>query len=103
MKPTSREILEEISNHCYILTTRYRYARTPTWSEKYAEGQLAALEYIGRLCLYFLEQDGSVPDKFKAEILKQIDTYSSLNDSDYKKGLYDALNDITIQLNSLKK
>jgi len=102
MKATSKELLEKISSHCYALSTRYRYAKTPHWSEKYSEGQLAALEYIEKLCFHFLQEEKNIPERFKEEISRQIQQNSCLNDSDYKKGLYDALNDILDELKVVK-
>lgn len=100
MKPTSKELLEKISSHCYVLSTRYRFSRTPHWSEKYSEGQLAGLEYIGKLCFHFLQEEKHIPVRFREEILKQMQQHSCLNDSDYKDGLYDALNDVLDQMRS---
>lgn len=94
MKPTPTELLEKISSHCYVVSTRYRFAKTPHWSKKYSEGQLAGLEYIDKLCFYFLQEEKSIPVRLRDEIMKQVQQYSCLNDCDYKNGLYDALNDI---------
>ncbi|MEA3397785.1 MAG: hypothetical protein U9R05_10025 [Chloroflexota bacterium] len=98
MKPSPKELLEKISSHCYVLSTRYRYARAPHWSEKYSEGQLAALEYIDKLCFHFLQEEKNIPERFRAEITKQMQQNSCLNDSEYKNGLYDALNSVLDEL-----
>lgn len=102
MKPTPKELLEKISGHCYVLSTRYRFARVPRWSEKYSEGQLAALEYIDKLCFHFLQEEKNIPERFREEITRQMQQNSCLNDSDYKEGLYDALNDVLDELKVMK-
>ncbi len=98
MKPTSNKFLEQISNKSYILSTRYRFARTPLWSKKYAEGQLAGLEYINKLCFYYTQEEKSVQKRFREQVLKQMQQNSCLMDSEYKDGLYDALNDVLDEL-----
>lgn len=106
MKPAPKELLEKISSQCYALTTRYKYAREPNWSEKYSEGQLAALKYIDKLCFYFLQEQKNIPQRFREEIIRQMKQNSCLNDSDYKEGMYDALNavlDEFVKLNEVKQ
>lgn len=98
MKPITNKFLEQISNKSYILSTRYRFARTPVWSKKYAEGQLAGLEYIGKLCFYYIQEEKSVKERFREQLLNQMQQNSCLMDSEYKDGLYDALNDVLDEL-----
>ena len=99
MKQSSKEFLEQISDHCYGKSARYKFARTPEWSKKYAQGQLAALEYINNLCFYYLQKEKNIPEEFKEQIIGQIKKYSTMNDNDYKEGLYDALNGVLDQVN----
>jgi len=95
MKPTSKEFLEEISKNCSNQITFYTFNKTTLHvSDKYRDGRLAALKYIGELIFYYLQEEQSIKGKFRDQILMQIQQNSYLNDSEYKKGLYDALNDV---------
>ena len=95
MKPTSKELLEEVSKHCSNEITYYTFNKTTLQvSNKYREGRLTALKYIGELTFYYLQEEKSLKQKFREQILKQMQQNSCLNDSDYKDGLYDALNDV---------
>ena len=94
MKPTSKEVLEEISSHCYSEITTYKFNTTVLKvSDKYREGRLTALEYIGELTYYYLQEEKKLQHQFREQVLKQIELHSCLEDNDYKQGLYDALND----------
>ena len=95
MKLTSKEVLEEISNHCYSEITVYRFNTTVLKvSDKYREGRLTALEYIGELTYYYLQEEKKIQIQFKEQIIKQMKLNSCLEDNEYKRGLYDALNEI---------
>ncbi len=95
MKPTSKEILEEISNHCSSQITFYKFnTGVLQVADKYREGRLAALEYIGELTFYYLQEEKQLQQHFHEQILKQMRVHSCLDDTEYKNGLYDALNDI---------
>ncbi len=95
MKPTSKELLEEVSNHCSTQITHYTFNKTTLQvRDKYREGRLTALKYVGELIFYYLQEEKSIKHKFKEQILKQMKQNSCLNDCDYKDGLYDALNDV---------
>ena len=95
MKPTSKELLEEISKHCYSEITFYNFNTTVLQvSDKYREGRLTALEYIGELTYYYLQEEKKIQQQFHEQILKQMRLHSCLEETDYKNGIYDALNDI---------
>ena len=99
MKPTSKEFLEEVSKHCSNQITFYTFNKTTLHvSNKYRDGRLAALKYIGELIFYYLQEEKNIKYKFREHVLKQMKQNSCLNDSDYKDGLYDALNDILDEL-----
>lgn len=94
MKPTSKELLEEVSRHCSNQLTHYKFnISTLKVSKKYREGRLTALEYIGELTYYYLQEEKKIQQEFREQILKQIELHSCLEDTDYKQGLYDVLND----------
>ena len=94
MKPTSKEVLEKISSHCYDEITLYKFNTTVlNVSDKYREGRLTSLEYIAELTYYYLQEEKKIQHQFHEQVLKQIELHSCLKDNDYKQGLYDALND----------
>jgi len=94
MKYTSKEFLEKVSKHCSNQLTHYTFNTTTlSVSKKYREGRLAALEYLGELTYYYLQEEKKIQQEFYEQIRKQIERYSCLADTDYKQGLYDALNE----------
>ena len=95
MKPTSKEHLEQISKHCHNEIVLYKFNTTTLIiSEKYREGRLTSLEYIGELVFYYMQKEKRIKEDFREQILKQLKENSCLDDTEYKRGLYDALNDV---------
>jgi hypothetical protein len=95
MKTTSKELLETVSKHCYNQLTFYRFNTTTLQvSDKYREGRLTALEYLTELSYYYLQEEKSIEKQFKEQIIRQLTRYSCLDDTEYKRGLYDALNEV---------
>ena len=95
MKPTSKELLEKVSKHCANQLTMYKFnTGTLKISKKYREGRLTALEYLGELSYYYMQEEKQIQQHYREQILKQMQTYTCLDESEYKHGLYDALNDI---------
>ena len=95
MKPTSKEFLEKISRHCVHQLTLYRFnTGTLKISQKYREGRLTALEYLGELTFYYMQEEKRIQERFRKQILGQMQAYSCLDESEYKNGLYDALNEV---------
>ena len=93
MKPTSKELLEAVSKHCYNELTLYKFNNTTLdVSEKYREGRLTALEYLTELTYYYLQEEKKIEEEFKKQVSKQLKNYDCLDDTEYKRGLYDALN-----------
>ena len=93
MKPTSKELLEAVSKHCYNELTLYKFNNTTLdVSEKYREGRLTALEYLTELTYYYLQEEKKIEKEFKKQVSKQLKLYDCLDDTEYKRGLYDALN-----------
>jgi hypothetical protein len=93
MKSTSKELLEAVSKHCYNELTLYKFNNTTLdVSDKYREGRLTALEYLTELTYYYLEEEKKIEEEFKKQVLKQLKLYDCLDDTEYKRGLYDALN-----------
>jgi len=96
MKPTSsKDFLENISYHFNAQRTYYKFnKRNLIVAEKYRSGRLAAYEYVGELCFYFMQEEKRIPDQFREQIKGQIRKNSCLKDGEYKQGLFDALNEI---------
>lgn len=92
MKATSKEILESISKHCHNELTHYRFnTSTLKVSDKYREGRIAALKYIAELSCYYLQEEKKIQEHFNTQVRKQLDQNSCLDDNEYKRGLFDAL------------
>lgn len=95
MKSTSKELLEAVSKHCYNQLTLYRFNTTTLQvNEKYREGRLTALEYLTELSYYYMQEEKGIEKQFKEQIIKQLKLHSCLEDTEYKRGLYDALNEV---------
>ena len=93
MKSTSKELLEAVSKHCYNELTLYKFNNTTLdVSDKYREGRLTALEYLTELTYYYLEEEKKIEEEFQQQVSKQLKLYDCLDDTEYKRGLYDALN-----------
>ena len=95
MKPRPKELLEAVSKHCYNQLTLYRFNTTTLHvSDKYREGRVSALEYLTELSYYYMQEEKSIENQFKEQIVKQLKLHSCLDDTEYKRGLYDALNEV---------
>lgn len=95
MKSTSKEVLEKISKHCSNQLTLYKFNTTTLQiSEKYREGRLTALEYLGELTYHYLQEEKRIQEQFKEQVTKQLKLHACLDDTEYKRGLYDALNEV---------
>ncbi len=94
MKPT-REVLSALSNHCYSQLTFYKFNKNVLKvSDKYREGRLTSLNYVSELTLYYMNMEKDIQRQLIGQIDKQMKSNSCLDDSEYKDGLYDALNDM---------
>ena len=103
MKPTTKEILETISNHCSNQLVLYKFNKnTLKISDKYREGRLTGLHYIGNLTFFYMQEEKRIQSLFREEILKQMKFYSCLEETEYKEGLYDALNDTLDHIKDIK-
>jgi len=103
MKPTTKEILETLSKNCSNQLILYKFNKnTLNISDKYREGRLTGLEYIGNLTFFFMQEEKRIQLLLREEILKQMKVYSCLEETEYKEGLYDALNDTLDQIRNIK-
>ena len=103
MKPTTKEILETISKNCSNQLILYKFNKnTLNISDKYREGRVTGLQYIGNLTFFFMQEEKRIQSLFREEILKQMKAYSCLEETEYKEGLYDALNDTLDQIRDIK-
>ena len=102
MKPTSKEILETVSKHCANELVFYQFNTSVLHvSDKYREGRVTGLKYVGDLTFYFMQEEKRIKDLFREEILKQMKFYTCLEETEYKKGLYDALNNTLDQIKAI--
>lgn len=96
MKSTSKELLESVSKHCHNELTLYKFNNTTLHvSDKYREGRVTALEYLIELTYYYLQEEKKIGEEFKQQISKQLKRYDCLDDTEYKRGLYDALHAVS--------
>ena len=92
---TTRDILSDISKHTHNQIIFYKFNKGILQiSDKYREGRLTALEYAAELSLYYMNMEKQIRVYFVEQIDKQMQSNSCLPDSEYKDGLYDALNDV---------
>lgn len=92
---SSKEVLSTLSNYCYVQFTLYKFNEgSLKTTDKYREGRLTGIDYIGDLVFYYLQEEKKICNKMIEQIDRQMKSYSCLNDGDYKSGLYDAMNDI---------
>ena len=104
MKPTSKEMLEKVSKQCSNELIFYKFNTSVLHvSDKYREGRVAGLKYIGDLTFYYMQEEKRIQELFREEILKQMKFYSCLEETEYKKGLYDALNYTLDQIQTCKE
>ena len=95
MALTSRELIEKLSSHCYSELTLYRFNKTTLQiSDRYRTGRLDGLKYLGELTYYYLQEEKRIKNHFREQILSQMQSNACLEDSDYKNGLFDALNNV---------
>ena len=95
MKPTSKEYLEKVSKHCHNEIVFYKFNTTTLIiSDKYREGRLISLEYIGELVFHYMQEEKKIKEDFREQIIKQLKLHSCLDETEYKRGMYDALNEI---------
>ncbi len=96
MKSKSKELLESVSKHCHNELTLYKFNNTTLHvSDKYREGRVTALEYLIELTYYYLQEEKKIGEEFKQQISKQLKLYDCLDDTEYKRGLYDALHAVS--------
>lgn len=104
MKPSSKALLEQLSLHCQAQLNFYRYnTGILKVSEKYREGRVSALTYVSELTWYYLQEEKRLTAYLEAEIKKQMELHTCLEDTEYKQGLYDALNEMLAYKQSYKK
>ena len=63
---------------------------------------MTGLQYIGNLTFFFMQEEKRIQSLFREEIVKQMKAYSCLEETEYKEGLYDALNDTLDQIRDIK-
>jgi len=100
---TSKEFLSELSSHIFTQITMYRFNKnTLKVTDKYREGRLAALKYASELSYYYMQIEKNLPRQFREQIDRQMKSNSCLLDGEYKRGLYEGLNDVLDQYMQVK-
>ena len=100
---SAKDFLSKISDYAYAQTTLYRFNKnTLKVTDKYREGRLAALKYASELSYYYMQIEKNLPRQFREQIDRQMKSNSCLLDGEYKRGLYDGLNDVLEQYLQIK-
>ncbi len=96
MTPGSKEYLESVSKHCYAKMTYYRFNTTTLKvSDRYRAGRLKALTYVSELTYRYLQEEKKIQEAFQEHLITQMKEHLlMLEDKEYKKGLYDTLNEV---------
>jgi len=100
-KLSSKDLIQKISTEFYNRKSYHKFNRVAKQlDEKYREGKLVAYEYIGELCFYFIQEEKSLVDKFREQIIDQMQKNSCLNETEYKKGIHDVLNEVLDEIST---
>jgi len=85
----------KLNTELYQLSSPYRFSRKPTDFDK---GYLKISNWINDLCFHFEKkrqsQDAADEDEFKALLAEYRAKINELEDSDYKRGLLKAINEV---------
>ena len=95
----SIKILEDLSSHCSSEQTRYKFSKQMMASDKYRKGRIDALNWVNDIIFHFIQKEKNFISEFKQHIKDQKDIISNINDGDYKKAIYDQLNEIEVKIN----
>lgn len=95
MDASSKSYIETVSKHCYAQMTYYQFnTSTLSISEQYRAGRLTALQYASELTFQYLQEEKRLKEQFKQKLAEQLKLHKALENSEYKNGLYDGLNEI---------
>ena len=95
MKESSKALLELISKECSNQLPHYKYNKhSLEISDKYRHGRVTALNYMLELTFFYFEMEKDLKEQLLQDLQKQMAFAASLRESDYKQGIYDAINKI---------
>jgi len=95
MKQSSKALLELISKECSNQLTYYKYNKhSLNISDKYRHGRVTALNYMQELTFFYFEREKDLKEQLLQDLHKQITVTALLRESDYKRGIYDAISQI---------
>ncbi len=96
---SSKIILEDISNHCFMHMVPYRYSgHLDRGSAKYKSGRITTYEWINNLTYYYLKEEENLKEKLISNLKLKRQEIEVLKDSEYKKGINDTINEILEKL-----
>jgi hypothetical protein len=90
--------LSHVSNYCYVQTSKYKYPKHKQESQRYRNGQLCGLRYIEDLYIHFFKKERALKKEFVDSLYSQYDTLSTLQESEYKDGIINAIDSLLRQL-----
>jgi len=85
-----QEKIEKISSRLYANATPYRFKKE---KKSYDKGYLKVNLWIDALCIESLEKDIHIQKSFDAKVEKLKKWLDTLQDSEYKEGMRQALSD----------
>ncbi|NQY93920.1 MAG: hypothetical protein HRT43_07125 [Campylobacteraceae bacterium] len=102
-KKSTRNILEDISQHCFTYMVPYKYGKqVERGSLKYKKGRITTYEWINNLTYYYIKQEENLKEEFIFYLKSKSNEIQFLKDGDYKKGIKDTLNEILEKLEQTK-
>jgi len=102
-KKSTRNILEDISEHCFTYMVPYKYGKQDyRGSDKYKKGRITTYEWVNNLSYYYMEQEENLKKEFILYLKSKNEEIQFLKDGDYKKGISDVLKEVLEKLDETK-
>ena len=93
-RKSSKEILDLIGSMSYAKSTPYKFSKQLEHSEKYNKGRINAYDWVTEIAYFLLEREKKMLSEFEQMLIDKKQELDTLNNGDYKNGLFDSINDI---------
>ena len=88
MSKTSRDILEALSQFCYVSKTPYTFAkRNGAHAQKYRKGIVQIYEWVDELCYFYLQKEKELPRQLQERLRQKRQVFSQMPPCEYRDGL----------------
>ncbi|WP_321311635.1 hypothetical protein [Halarcobacter sp.] len=85
--------LEVLSDSLNSHMTYYKFNKIDIHlSNNYRKGRINAAKWLNDLVFYYIQKEANLIEEFKEHIQKQKKELSSLDETEFKQGLFDELN-----------